>query len=71
MLVTSHWRNQRPYLGRLSTKFGLPFWFALPFTTLATGLVGAIVGVPSFRLEGAYLALATPGWPNPCGSSSP
>jgi branched-chain amino acid transport system permease protein len=43
----------------LSTKFGLPFWFALPLATLATGFVGAIVGVPSFRLEGAYLALAT------------
>ena len=45
----------------LSTKFGLPFWFALPLATLATGIVGAIVGVPSFRLEGAYLALATLG----------
>ena len=45
----------------LSTKFGVPFWFALPLATLATGLVGAIVGVPSFRLEGAYLALATLG----------
>jgi len=45
----------------LSTKFGLPFWFALPLATLATGVVGAIVGVPSFRLEGAYLALATLG----------
>ena len=45
----------------LSTKFGLPFWFALPFATLTTGVVGAVVGVPSFRLEGAYLALATLG----------
>src|SRR5215469_13563351 len=45
----------------LSTKFGLSFWLALPLATLATGLVGAIVGVPSFRLEGAYLALATLG----------
>src|SRR5262249_33844628 len=45
----------------LSTKFGVPFWLALPLATIATGLVGAIVGVPSFRLEGAYLALATLG----------
>jgi len=45
----------------LSTKFAVPFWFALPLATLATGLIGAIVGVPSFRLEGAYLALATLG----------
>lgn len=45
----------------LSTKFAVSFWFALPLATAATGLVGAIVGVPSFRLEGAYLALATLG----------
>jgi branched-chain amino acid transport system permease protein len=45
----------------LTTKFGLSFWFALPLATMATGLVGIVVGVPSFRLEGAYLALATLG----------
>ena len=45
----------------LSVKFGLPFWLALPLATLVTGLAGAVVGVPSFRLEGAYLALATLG----------
>jgi branched-chain amino acid transport system permease protein len=45
----------------LSAHLGVPFWFALPLATLATGAVGAIVGVPSFRLEGAYLALATLG----------
>lgn len=45
----------------ISTKIGLPFWVALPFATMLTGLAGAIVGIPSFRLEGAYLALATLG----------
>jgi branched-chain amino acid transport system permease protein len=45
----------------LAAKFGVPFWLALPVATLLTGLVGALVGVPSFRLEGAYLALATLG----------
>ena len=45
----------------LSVKFGLPFWLALPGAVLVTALAGAIVGVPSFRLEGAYLALATLG----------
>ena len=45
----------------LSTKFGFSFWFALPTAMLVTGLVGALVGVPSFKLEGAYLALATLG----------
>lgn len=45
----------------LTTKFGVPFWFALPGAMLVTALAGAIVGIPSFRLEGAYLALATLG----------
>jgi branched-chain amino acid transport system permease protein len=44
-----------------STKLGLPFWGALPAAMLLTAGAGAIVGVPSFRLEGAYLALATLG----------
>jgi len=45
----------------LSTKAGLPFWGALPVAMLIAALAGAIVGIPSFRLEGAYLALATLG----------
>ncbi len=46
----------------LSVKFGVPFWVALPSAIVVTGLVGAVVGVPSFRLEGPYLALATLGF---------
>lgn len=45
----------------LSTKLGLPFWLALPCAVMLAGMAGAIVGIPSFRLEGAYLALATLG----------
>lgn len=45
----------------LATKFGAPFWVALPGAMLVTAVAGAIVGIPSFRLEGAYLALATLG----------
>ena len=45
----------------LSTKLGFPFWIALPSAMLITALAGAIVGIPSLRLEGAYLALATLG----------
>jgi branched-chain amino acid transport system permease protein len=45
----------------LTTKFGVPFWVALPGAMLVTATAGAIVGIPSFRLEGAYLALATLG----------
>jgi len=46
----------------LSVNFGFPFWAALVVAVAATALAGAIVGVPSFRLEGAYLALATLGF---------
>lgn len=43
----------------LSTKLGLAFWGCLPLAVIATVMAGAIVGIPSLRLEGAYLALAT------------
>lgn len=45
----------------IATKLGLPFWIALPSAMVLTALAGAMVGIPSFRLEGAYLALATLG----------
>jgi len=45
----------------LSATFGFSFWLALPASIAVTALAGAIVGIPSFRLEGAYLALATLG----------
>ncbi len=45
----------------VSTKLGLPFWAALPAAMLMTAFAGAMIGIPSFRLEGAYLALATLG----------
>jgi branched-chain amino acid transport system permease protein len=45
----------------LTVNFGFPFWVALPCAMLITGFAGILVGVPSFRLEGAYLALATLG----------
>ena len=46
----------------LSVNFGFPFWLALPSAVLITAACGVIVGIPSFRLEGAYLALATLGF---------
>jgi branched-chain amino acid transport system permease protein len=45
----------------ISVKFGFPFWIAMPAAMLITALAGAMVGIPSLRLEGAYLALATLG----------
>ena len=43
----------------LSTKFGSPFFLNLPLSIIAAMAAGVIIGMPSFRLEGAYLALAT------------
>ena len=41
--------------------FGWPIWAAIPTAVLVTAFAGLIVGLPSVRLEGAYLALATLG----------
>lgn len=43
----------------LATRLGLPFWLALPAGGAAACLVGAAVGVPSLRIKGLYLAIAT------------
>jgi len=46
-------------MGVLTTKAGWPFWAALPAGGLITALVGLVVGAPSMRLRGFYLAVAT------------
>jgi len=38
---------------------GFPFWLALPAAALITGLLGVVVGTPSLRIKGFYLAMAT------------
>ncbi len=43
----------------LSTKMGLPMWINLPAAGFTTTLVGIIVGTPSLRLKGFYLAMST------------
>ncbi len=45
----------------LSIHYGVSFWVAFPIGVLITAMAGLIVGLPSVRLEGAYLALATLG----------
>jgi branched-chain amino acid transport system permease protein len=40
-------------------KAGLPFWVALPLAGLVTAMVGMVFGIPSLRLKGLYLAIAT------------
>jgi branched-chain amino acid transport system permease protein len=43
----------------LAGKAGLPFVVVIPLSGLLTALVGLVFGVPSLRLKGLYLAVAT------------
>ena len=43
----------------LAVHFHLPFWVTLPAGGLMAALIGAIVGIPSLRIKGLYLAIAT------------
>ena len=45
--------------GYISTTLGLTFWVALPIAGFFTAAVGMIFGIPSLRLRGLYLAIAT------------
>ena len=40
-------------------KLGLSFWLAMPLAGLMAALVGALFGLPSARLKGLYLAIAS------------
>lgn len=40
-------------------KAGVPFWLALPAAGLMAALLGLLVGLPSLRVKGIYLAVAT------------
>ena len=43
----------------LTGKAGLPFLLSLPLSGMAAAALGMIVGIPSLRLKGLYLALGT------------
>ena len=43
----------------LARELGFTFWTALPVSALLTGLVGLVFGLPSLRVKGFYLAMAT------------
>lgn len=45
--------------GELVAIGPFPFWIALPIAALFTGLVGLVFGLPSLRVKGFYLAMAT------------
>ncbi len=44
---------------KLVVIFHAPFWIALPAGGLMAAAVGAIVGIPSLRIKGIYLAIST------------
>ena len=43
----------------LATKLDLPFWITLPAGGFMAMFVGILVGLPSLRVKGLYLAIAT------------
>ena len=43
----------------LITRYGLSFWVSLPIAGLVSALAGMIIGLPSFRVKGLYLCIAT------------
>ncbi len=43
----------------LCAKLGWPFWVALPTGALAAGIAGLIFGLPSLKIKGFYLIMAT------------
>jgi branched-chain amino acid transport system permease protein len=46
-------------LAILSAKSGWPFWVALPAAGLISGLIGILFGLPSLKIKGFYLIMAT------------
>jgi len=43
----------------LCAKLSMPFWAALPCGALAAGIAGLIFGLPSLKIKGFYLIMAT------------
>ena len=46
----------------LTTTFGWSFWATLPIAALLSALMGVLIGLPTLRLKGDYLAIATLGF---------
>lgn len=45
--------------GILTARLGIPFWGSIVLASLLTAVVGLVFGLPSLRLKGLYLAIAT------------
>ena len=48
--------------GLLSIHFGLSFWLALPMAATTACIAGCIIGYPTLRMRGDYLAIVTLGF---------
>ncbi len=45
--------------GIFTVRFGLPFYLSIPLASLMAAAIGLLFGLPSLRLKGLYLAIAT------------
>ncbi len=43
----------------LITRVGISFWWSIPMAGVMSAIVGVIIGIPSLRIKGLYLAIAT------------
>ncbi|MGD8985869.1 MAG: branched-chain amino acid ABC transporter permease [Desulfobacteraceae bacterium] len=43
----------------LITRVGIAFWWSIPLAGAVAAIVGVIIGIPSLRIKGLYLAIAT------------
>jgi branched-chain amino acid transport system permease protein len=46
----------------LTTRYGWSFWETLPVAAILSALFGVLIGLPTLRLKGDYLAIATLGF---------
>jgi branched-chain amino acid transport system permease protein len=46
----------------LNINFGMSFWVCLPFAAVLAAMAGAIIGYPTLRMRGDYLAIVTLGF---------
>ena len=48
--------------GLLMLRFNMPYWFTIPISGIVTALFGLLLGLPTLRLQGDYLAIVTLGF---------
>jgi branched-chain amino acid transport system permease protein len=65
--MSSQFANQNLNIGAVglypgATGFHFSIWLVLPMAGIATALVGVLIGLPTLRLRGDYLAIVTLGF---------